>query len=271
VYQVPGGHGIAATELLNSMLEGELDKEQDTQEKEEKLQWVIEMADKLRKIKKKDSKVKKCNFYNRGFCKEGFSCRFDHSESSNCETFSEQGTCCNKQCKKRHLYTCKYLITVGGCFRGEDCVFNHDVNVTENEIKCSVDEHVKEDGQKAKELSENVEDAKSKEAMKVDEASSVLDTVKESATENNIEDLIEASEDGKVEETVEDFYSDLTAAMAAQNDELQNAIMDKILEAYDKEEKNLEEKKEPKKIKKDKVKPKVKGKKRGQGRPSTNL
>jgi N-acetylglucosamine kinase-like BadF-type ATPase len=107
--------------------------------------------------------------------------------------------------------------------------------------------------------------------MKVDDASSVLDTLKKSATENNIEDLIRASEDAKVEETVDNFYSDLTSAMAAQNDELQNAIMDNILEAYNKAEKNLRREKEPKKIKKDKVKPKVKWKKRGQGRPSTNL
>ena len=173
------------------------------------------MADKLREIKKKDSKVKKCNFYNRGFCKKGFSCGFDHSESKNCETFSELGVCYDKKCNKRHPYTCKYLKTVGGCFRGEDCAFNHDVNVTklETDTDRSVDEHVKEIEQKAEELLENAEDAKSKEAMKVDDASSVLGTVQESGTENNIEELIEASEDAnleyKVDKTIDDLYSDL--------------------------------------------------------------
>ena len=82
----------------------------------------------------------------------------------------------------------------------------------------------------------------------------------------------DANLENKVEETeVEDFYSELTAAMAAQNDVLQNEIMDKILEAYDKKEENIEEKKETKNLKKSKVKQKVKGKKGGQGRPSSSL
>ena len=271
--------GMDAGELLNSKLEEELnmevdkglDKEQNIQKMKEQLQWVIEIAEKLQQISKRDSKVKKCNFYNRGFCKKGFSCGFDHSESKNCETFSELGVCYDKKCNKRHPYTCKYLKTVSGCFRGEDCAFNHDVNVTklETDTERSIDEQVEEIEQKADELFEKAEDSKSKEVNEIDDASSVAGAAQESRTENNITDLIEVSEE--VEETVDAFYSDLTAAMAAQNENLQNAIMDKILEAYDKKEESLEEKKEPKKLKKEKVNPKVKGKKRGQGSSSTNL
>jgi hypothetical protein len=40
-------------------------------EMEEQLQWVIQMAEKLRQGKMKDLEAKKCNFFNRGVCKEG--------------------------------------------------------------------------------------------------------------------------------------------------------------------------------------------------------
>ena len=122
------------------------------------------------------------------------------------------------------------------------------MNVTklETDTKYSVDEHVKELEGKAEELLENALDAKSKD-MKVDDASSMLGTVQEYGTEDNIEELIEDTNiENNVEETVDDLYSDLTAAMAGQNNDLENAIMDKILESYDKKVENLEEKKENK-------------------------
>jgi hypothetical protein len=64
------------------------------------------------------------------------------------------------------------LKTLRGCFRGDEYAFNHDVNVTklETDTKCSVVEHVQEIEQKATELLESLEDAKSKEAMQGDDA-----------------------------------------------------------------------------------------------------
>ena len=81
--------------------------------------------------------AKRCNFFNRGFCKEGLDCRFDHSEIEICERFLVEGICLQKDCNKRHLYKCKYLSSPGGCFRGDACAFSH--VLSQSDTKASVD------------------------------------------------------------------------------------------------------------------------------------
>ena len=76
-------------------------EEQGIKEKKQQLELVIGMLDMLRKTQgKKDMMARICNFFNRGFYKEGFSCRFDHSEKQICEKFSVDGICNQKFCEK---------------------------------------------------------------------------------------------------------------------------------------------------------------------------
>ena len=83
---------MAASEVKN-MLELGMGK-QGIGEKKQQLELVIAMVDWLQKTQKKKAvKAKMCNFFNRGFCKEGLGCRFDHSESEICERFSVNGIC----------------------------------------------------------------------------------------------------------------------------------------------------------------------------------
>ena len=62
-----------------------------------------------------------------------------------------------------------------------------------------------------------------------------------------------------MEENESDLYLELTAALAAKNDDLQNEIMDKLLETYDEKENNSKDKIDTKVSKKKKGSTKGKG------------
>lgn len=66
----------------------------------------------------------KCNFYNRGFCKAGQACAYDHPDED-CETHMVGNICKDKKCKKRHRTTCKYSESKIGCKRGSECMYLH--------------------------------------------------------------------------------------------------------------------------------------------------
>ena len=92
---------------------------------------VVEVLEKISDLEENDIReekiMKRCNFHNRGFCKKGNKCNFEHPEE-NCD-FLEDGDgdvkCKNKECKKRHPYKCKWNQSPGGCRRGVSCAFKH--------------------------------------------------------------------------------------------------------------------------------------------------
>ena len=70
------------------------------------------------------SKVSKlCNFWNRGFCRVGSSCLYDHPEDD-CFDHLNHGLCSNQRCTLRHRQACKHWES-GWCRRENDCAFLH--------------------------------------------------------------------------------------------------------------------------------------------------
>ena len=48
-----------------------------------------------------------CNFWNRGFCREGSFCPYDHPQQD-CKESIENGKCCDTRCKKIHRTVRKF-------------------------------------------------------------------------------------------------------------------------------------------------------------------
>ena len=66
----------------------------------------------------------RCNFYNRGFCRKGSTCDFEHPTKM-CEQYTKEGDCSRRHCNDRHIYKCKYFQSQQGCFRGSSCEYLH--------------------------------------------------------------------------------------------------------------------------------------------------
>ena len=68
--------------------------------------------------------MRRCRYWNRGFCREGEDCVFYHSEED-CERFMETGKCNSRICQKRHRRQCRYFKTNEGCHRNEKYKYLH--------------------------------------------------------------------------------------------------------------------------------------------------
>ena len=64
-----------------------------------------------------------CNFWNRGFCKEGSLCSYGHPEQG-CKEYINHGECLDTRCKRRHRSVCKFW-SDGWCKRENLCQFLH--------------------------------------------------------------------------------------------------------------------------------------------------
>ena len=74
--------------------------------------------------KKNIAKVeKKCNYFNKGYCKYKTDCKFTHP-SEICKTYIEGGRCDQKSCNDRHPNVCKWLRGNSGC-RRQNCEYLH--------------------------------------------------------------------------------------------------------------------------------------------------
>ena len=68
---------------------------------------------------------KKCKYFNRGYCKYGVKCRFDHPKHV-CDEFLLEGICRQHKCPHSHPQHCRYWTTKKeGCNRGEFCQYLH--------------------------------------------------------------------------------------------------------------------------------------------------
>ena len=73
---------------------------------------------------KQVNKFIRCIFFNRGYCKRGRSCLYEHGEGI-CQEYIKTGQCMNyRSCIYRHPRSCRYW-KEKKCFRGDDCLFLH--------------------------------------------------------------------------------------------------------------------------------------------------
>ena len=138
----------------------------------------------MKHIQRKEFKKKsiKCKFYNRGYCKQGFSCEFFHPDEI-CEEFANVGTCSGgEHCLKRHPRKCRYWCK-GVCFRGPSCAYQH------QEIDRQV-EHEVEEGPNNHEPQENINDNE-KDTDENDETTGTLDETSQSF---NLEEIMKMYE-----------------------------------------------------------------------------
>ena len=63
------------------------------------------------------------NFWNKGYCKEGDGCPFDHTQDD-CQEHLKSGRCGDPWCPHRHRYVCKHWKNEE-CPRGNLCEFLH--------------------------------------------------------------------------------------------------------------------------------------------------
>ena len=87
-------------ELLDKGKRTKFDKDKVAQRKEEN--EVKEISDKV-----KNKKIKKCRYYNRGYCKYKSKCRYNHPKGV-CKDYLENQNCEKHDCCIRHLRHCKW-------------------------------------------------------------------------------------------------------------------------------------------------------------------
>ena len=142
---------------------------------------------------KNEKVLKKCKYFNTGFCKSRGKCLFLHPESI-CEDYLDSGKCDNfRTCQRRHPKICRYWVKSGECF--QSCAYLHKtiehVSVEKDDIQVSTDEVVSD---------ENAEETRFNH--------------EETVNEMTVEDIIKFYEDEKNLYTSEDVenYCDIGCA-----------------------------------------------------------
>jgi hypothetical protein len=78
---------------------------------------------KAEKKNKPENRLRKCKFFNSGYCKFKSDCKFSHPVEI-CKVYLEGGKCDYKLCNDRHPKVCKWLQGERGCKR-IDCEYLH--------------------------------------------------------------------------------------------------------------------------------------------------
>ena len=120
-----GQLGVMASDMITRM-EGGGENIENGMQKITQLRRIVKLVEKTAQIEidESEARIKKCNFFNRGFCSQGTSCKFEHPLEV-CEQYEQGGVCVRKKCLKRHLYSCRHYNSDSGCSRGELCSFSH--------------------------------------------------------------------------------------------------------------------------------------------------
>ena len=86
----------------------------------------VQDNDKRETQKTRATKLRKCRYFNRGFCKYGVNCKFYHSPDI-CNDYLEEGICRKNYCTERHPKVCKYWGgNQNGCSRDSStCQYLH--------------------------------------------------------------------------------------------------------------------------------------------------
>ena len=88
------------------------------------LEKKIEEIEIKQKIPKKKTFLKKCRYFNAGYCREAENCPFNHPEAI-CGDYLGSGQCPSlRTCPYQHPKVCKFWSKTT-CYRGEDCCYLH--------------------------------------------------------------------------------------------------------------------------------------------------
>ena len=89
----------------------------------------------VEEIKDEETKksIKKCRYFNKGYCKYTVKCRYFHPEEI-CKDHLKSQHCKVKHCKDRHPKVCKWVEKERGC-RRHNCEFLHDTIAKEESVK----------------------------------------------------------------------------------------------------------------------------------------
>ena len=271
-----GDLGIMAKDILTLLADAGSGTSNNETVRIAQLERILILVGKVSRIEMNDKKMepKKCNFYNRGFCKNGSDCDFLHNHEV-CERYEELGICTIKRCKKRHLYTCKFLTSEQGCKRGKSCNFSHRQEPPVVVERIKDDEVAFNETRKEEREKDRLGEGKfgwepTREESELIETSGLPDLTKDEHEKENVKDRIEQGkdsiEDGEENEE-NDFYDQLINAINNGNGDLQNEVMDKILEGFDNAKNNNEDgKTKCVKVKKVGVRVKARGSGKGRGR-----
>lgn len=134
--------------------------------------------------KKRKEKQIRCKFFNKGFCKKGKSCNFQHPEQ-NCKKHCE-GKECDKGslCKSRHPHRCQFWQS-GECSRGKHCLYLHTIdNLKDNKDKVDKATIDKPDANREKDIMQAIlseenfdEDISTEDIIKYYESRTDLDEI----------------------------------------------------------------------------------------------
>ena len=176
---------------------------------------------------------KRCNFYNRGYCKKGSLCPYRHPEE-NCDIILN---CKDKECKKRHPYHCKYSESPGGCRRGGSCAFHHRMVEERKDAKrvLSKDASVAELENSDKELVEAVtSEAVETEPVIVEAVESGTVRVEvEAAEKDNL--TVEGINNANIAEPMDIILEEI------ENGDFSSEVLDRILESFENKKREEEQ------------------------------
>ena len=84
------------------------------------------------KIENSTKSLKKCHFYNIGYCRSKSSCTYHHPKH-----ICQKDECSDKECPKRHLKMCKNWVK-STCKFGKSCEYKHDPKMKKKDSQGNV-------------------------------------------------------------------------------------------------------------------------------------
>ena len=248
-----GQLGVMASDMITRMEGGE--NIENGIQKITQLRRIVKLVEKTAQIEidESDARIKKCNFFNRGFCSQGTSCKFEHPLEV-CEQYEQEGICVRKKCMNRHLYSCRHYNSNSGCSRGELCSFSHRSRsrsiLDEKEAvddKCVVATKDKENHPDDKWLGSGqfgwLPEVRKHVAAKTSDMTRHGLKVQQVPCQE-LQDVVEKENKIDSSEATEekDVYDDLIEAIKKGNGEIEDEMLDKILEGFENDnDKKVEE------------------------------
>jgi hypothetical protein len=125
-----------ATSLIDKIEEeGNAEEKRELEAMKDKLEEI--KGEKENKKEIKPQKIRKCRYWNRGYCREGRKCFWSHPEGD-CQEYLQEGRCRDRGCPRRHRKVCRYSV-------GEDCTRKRGCQYLHQDVGITIKEHRKDE------------------------------------------------------------------------------------------------------------------------------